>query len=182
MKKLWLSLWLLILSSCNTFSLTAGKPNEITDHTALLNAINALRQSSTTKCIPVGGAVADATAQPSQAVYTWNANLEKSALSHANYLEQHNINISVGDPHNGAGDSSVGARVQAAGFTGLVYGENIGGGQLSVKQLLDQFQASNNGHCQNLMDADFTTIGAALVTDTDNAPVGNYWVLNFGKN
>jgi uncharacterized protein YkwD len=173
-------LLLAILSSCDTFHLTTGKTNDLVDHTELLTAINTFRATNTT-CTK-GSVVTNYTPL---AAYQWNTNLETAALSHANYLEQHNTIISLGDPHNGAGDSSVGARLQAAGFSSGTYGENIGAGQVTVADLIVAFKASTNGHCNNLMDSDFTQVGAARVTDSDAVGVkkyDNYWVLDFGKN
>jgi uncharacterized protein YkwD len=172
---------LTMLSSCNTFQLTAGKTNDLVDHTQLLTAINAFRSTNTT-CTK--GSIVTTYTPGTLTAYQWNAKLETAALSHANFLEQHNTVISVGDPHNGAGDSSVGVRLQAAGFSSGTYGENIGAGQLLVSALIEAFRTSTNGHCNNLMDSDFTRVGAALVTDTDAVGVkkyDNYWVLDFGK-
>jgi uncharacterized protein YkwD len=184
MKILTLGLMLLTLAACNTFQLTTGKPNSLTPsaQTDLLTAINTFRNTNT-ECTQNG--IKTTYVLGTLAAYTWSAKLETAALSHANFLEQHNTDITVGDPHNGAGDSSVGVRLQATGYSSTTYGENIGAGQLTTTALIEAFRTSNNGHCNNLMDNQFTQVGAALVTDSDAVGVkkhDNYWVLDFGKN
>jgi uncharacterized protein YkwD len=183
MKKLTLGLTLLTLVACNTFQLTTGKTNSLTalGQTDLLTAINTFRNTNT-ECTQNG--VKTTYTPGTLSAYTWNSKLETPALSHANFLEQHNTDISVGDPHNGAGDSSVGVRLQASGYSSGTYGENIGAGQLTGAALIEAFRTSTNGHCNNLMDNQFTQVGVALVTDTDAVGVkkyDNYWVLDFGK-
>jgi uncharacterized protein YkwD len=172
---------LTMLSSCNTFQLTAGKTNDLVDHTQLLTAINAFRSTNTT-CTK--GSIVTTYTPGTLTAYQWNAKLETAALSHANFLEQHNTDITVGDPHNGAGDSSLGTRVSAAGFVWQVVGENIGAGQLTIPDLIEAFRTSTNGHCNNLMDNQYTQVGVALVTDADAFGIkkyNNYWVFDFGK-
>ncbi len=176
-------LLLSLLISCNTFQLTTGKTNSLTasGQTDLLTAINTFRNTNT-ECTQNG--IKTTYTPGTLAPYTWNSKLETAALSHANFLEQHNTNISVDDPHDGAGDANVGTRVSAAGFVWTVIGENIGAGQLTTPALIEAFRTSNNGHCNNLMDNQYTQVGAALVTDTDAVGVkkyDNYWVLDFGK-
>lgn len=184
MKRFLLCLSLLALSSCNTFHLTVGKANLLTgvSQTNLLTAINNFR-STNTSCTQ--GSIVTTYTPGTRSAYTWNTNLETAALSHANFLEQHNTDISVGDPHNGAGDASVGVRLQAAGFSSNDYGENIGAGQPTVDTVIEAFRTSTNGHCNNLMDGVFTKVGAAFIFDDDAAGVkkyDNYWVFDFGKN
>jgi uncharacterized protein YkwD len=151
-----------------------------TGQTDLLKAINTFRNTNT-ECTQNG--VKTTYLPGTLAPYTWSPKLEMAALSHANYLEQHNTTIGVGDPHNGVGDSSVGARLQAAGFSGGTFGENIGAGQTTVPALIEAFRTSNEGHCNNLMDTQFVQVGVALVTDDSaDAKYADYWVLDFGKN
>jgi uncharacterized protein YkwD len=176
-------LLLSLLISCNTFQLTTGKTTSLTapGQTDLLTAINTFRNTNT-ECSQNG--IKTKYTPGTLTPYTWNAKLETAALSHANFLEQHNTTISLGDPHNGVGDSSVGVRLQATGYSSNTYGENIGAGQTTTPDLIEAFRTSNNGHCNNLMDNQFTQVGVALVTDSDAAGVkkyDNYWVLDFGK-
>jgi uncharacterized protein YkwD len=175
-------LLLAMLSSCDTFHLTTGKANGLTStgQTDVLTAINTFRNTNT-ECTQNG--IKTPYVPGSLAPYTWNSKLETAALSHANFLEQHNTNIKIGDPHNSAGDSSLGTRVSAAGFVWQAVGENIGAGQANVPALIAEFRTSTNGHCNNLMDAQFTQVGVAFVTDDSaDAKYANYWVLDFGKN
>ncbi len=151
-----------------------------TGQTDLLKAINTFRNTNT-ECTQNG--VKTSYLPGTLAPYSWNPRLETAALSHANFLEQNNTNIAVGDPHNAAGDGSVILRLQAAGFSGGTFGENIGAGQTTVPALIEAFRTSTTGHCNNLMDTKFTQVGVAFVTDESaDAKYLDYWVLDFGKN
>ncbi len=172
-------LLLALLVSCNTFKLTEGGANELTTQlkSDFLNELNAARHAARS-CIFNNEAFQ---AIPVSKDYTSNPKLEVAALSHARWLEQNSINITAGDPHDGAGDGSVVGRIAAAGYLGNPIGENIAAGQLNVIQVVNKdsvngvngFMNSPNRHCNNVMDADFTQVGLAKR--------GAYWVVTFGK-
>jgi uncharacterized protein YkwD len=172
-------LLLALLVSCNTFKLTEGGANDLTPQVKadFLNELNAARHTTRT-CI-FNNEVFQAI--PASKDYTSNAKLELAALSHARWLEQNSVNITSGDPHDGAGDGSAVGRIMAAGYQGNPIGENIAAGQPNVvavvnKDLLNGvsgFMNSPNRHCNNVMDSDFTQVGLAKR--------GVYWVVTFGK-
>jgi uncharacterized protein YkwD len=172
-------LFLALLVSCNTLKLTEGGANELTTQVKadFLNELNAARHSART-CI-FNNEVFQAI--PASKDYTSNAKLELAALSHARWLEQNSINITTGDPHDGAGDGSAVGRIAAAGYQGNPIGENIAAGQPDVVAVVNKdsdpnkngFMNSPNRHCNNVMDADFTQVGLAKR--------GAYWVVTFGK-
>ncbi len=172
-------LLLALLVSCNTFKLTEGGANELSVQlkSDFLNELNAARHAART-CIFNNEAFQ---AIPASKDYTSNDKLELAALSHARWLEQNNIDITTGDPHNGAGDGAVVGRIAAAGYQGNPIGENIAAGQPDVIAVVNKdlvsgvkgFMNSPNRHCNNVMDADFTQVGLAKR--------GVYWVVTFGK-
>lgn len=170
---------LAMLVSCNTFKLTEGGANELTTQVKadFLNELNLARHSARTCTF---------NSEAFQAIlvskdYTSNPKLEVAALSHARWLEQNSINISTGDPHDGAGDGSAVGRIAAAGYLGNPIGENIAAGQPDVVAVVNKdsdpnkngFMNSPNRHCNNVMDGDFTQVGLAKR--------GVYWVVTFGK-
>lgn len=172
-------LLLVFLTSCNTFKLTEGGANELTTQVKIdfLTELNAARHVARS-CIFQNESFQ---AIPASKDYTSNEKLELAALSHARWLEQKNIDISTGDPHDGAGDGSAVGRIAAAGYRGNPIGENIASGQPDVLQVVNKnldpqfsgFMNSPNRHCNNVMDGDFTQVGLAKR--------GVYWVVTFGK-
>ena len=172
-------LFLALLVSCNTFKLTQGGANELTTQVKIdfLNELNAARHAARTCAF--NNEVFQAIAAGKD--YISNPKLEVAALSHARWLEQNSINVTTGDPHDGAGDGSAVGRIAAAGYQGNPIGENIAAGQPDVVAVVNKdsvsgvngFMNSPNRHCNNVMDADFTQVGLAKR--------GVYWVVTFGK-
>ena len=170
---------LAFLTSCNTFKLTEGGANELSTQVKIdfLTELNAARHAARS-CIFHNESFQ---AIPASKDYTSNEKLELAALSHARWLEQKNIDISTGDPHDGAGDGSAVGRIAAAGYQGNPIGENIAAGQPDVIAVVNKasdpnisgFMNSPNRHCNNVMDGDFTQVGLAKR--------GAYWVVTFGK-
>jgi uncharacterized protein YkwD len=80
--------------------------------------------------------------------------------------------------HTGADGSTVGARVDAQGFDGRTWGENIAAGYASVDAVMDGWIASP-GHYANLVRGSFTQVGFGRAESTDR--YGVYWVQDFGS-
>lgn len=71
-------------------------------------------------------------------------------------------------------------RMDAAGFTGaLPWGENIAGGSPTPESVMQGWMASD-GHCENIMNPDYTVIGVGYFERADD-PQGlrHYWTQNF---
>jgi uncharacterized protein YkwD len=161
----------------NSIDLTlTGTPrsNELTPATKreLLDAINAKRTSGFTCPAPVGN-------RPAVNAVTWNGKLEQMALKHTNVLVNVNADFAKVDPHTGVGDGNVAARAAGVGYAYSALGENIAAGQLNISEAMNDWLASA-GHCQAIMDADFTQIGASKLS-TNGGAYATYWTLNFGK-
>jgi uncharacterized protein YkwD len=63
-------------------------------------------------------------------------------------------------------------RINAAGYTWFMLGENIAMGHTSEQQVMEGW-INSPGHCKNIMNAGFTEVGFGRDK--------NYWTQNFGK-
>ncbi len=97
----------------------------------------------------------------------WNEALARAAQKHAN---------DMGDKeffsHEGSGGSTVVMRVEREDYQWRAVGENVAMGQRSVEQVVEGWLDSP-GHCSNIMNPDFTEMGAAV------SDKGEYWVQVF---
>ena len=181
----------LMFVSCNSSTINSGngggsgtdlslnstlKTNELdsSDKQALLDAINAKRAKGFT--CPTGGG----RAMPAVPAFTWNDKLELAALRHTNVMLVKSPEFNKVNPHSGLGDGNPGTRANAVGYKWLVIGENIAGGAPDVSEVIKDWLESTDGHCEAIMDKDFTQIGASKLSTT-GGPYATYWTLDFGK-
>ena len=97
----------------------------------------------------------------------WNNVLYKSAFSHANEMKEHNFFA-----HFSKDGLDIGARLDRSGYNWLVAGENLGEGQKSFDEVLNDWIKSYS-HCIMLMNP--------KVNEMAVAKVDKYWVQHFGK-
>jgi uncharacterized protein YkwD len=97
----------------------------------------------------------------------WDDALTKSALKHANDMARRKF-----FSHTGSDKSTVSQRVDKAGFNWKAVGENLAMGYEEESAAVDGWMGST-GHCKNIMNSEFTHIGAARSRD------GKYWVQVF---
>ena len=182
MKLLALSLPLL-LAGCMTFPSAPAKPNELdaAGRAAFLEAINLKREDAKNIICNGGGGLGypspETHPNPSDRVI-WNAKLEAAALNNASFLATNQVNITIGDPHNGAGNGSVGGRVLNANYSFAMAGETIASGQANASIVAQDWQDSTNGHCNLMLDPVMKDVGGALVTSANGT---RYWVMVIGK-
>lgn len=101
-----------------------------------------------------------------------NSRLTKAAQDHANWMAA-NRRMS----HRGAGFSSPGARIKAAGYDWTTYGENVAYGQSTPEQVMGVWLRSP-GHRRNIKSGAYTEIGLGYAT----ASTGQiYWCVTFGN-
>ncbi|WP_407291565.1 CAP domain-containing protein [Stutzerimonas zhaodongensis] len=105
---------------------------------------------------------------------TWNAKLGGAALAHSRDMAEQNY-----FSHHAPDGSQVSDRANRAGYSWQRIGENIAAGQGSEEQVMAGWLASP-GHCSNIMNPDFTEMGAAYAMDKSSA-AGSYWTQVFGK-
>jgi uncharacterized protein YkwD len=151
--------WLVVLAE-------PSKPPRLSDWPdagqTILAAVNAARATSR-QC----GSRQFGAAPP----LAWNAKLADAALEHSREMATQKY-LS----HEGKDGSVPGDRALKAGYRWLRVGENIAVGQTSPQEAVAGW-LSSPGHCANLMNRDFTEMGAAYgVTDKGRV----YWTQVFG--
>src|SRR5579863_6016381 len=102
---------------------------------------------------------------------TWNDDLEKAAIGHAQDM-YYNKYFS----HTSKDGRTMSDRVINAGYTFKAYktfavGENIAEGEMSIGEVMNGWLKSP-GHCKNLMNPGFREVGVAQFNQ--------YWVQDFG--
>lgn len=98
---------------------------------------------------------------------TWNTQLEEAAYSHTTDMSKNKF-----FGHNAPDGSRGGNRLERVGYKWKTYGENIGQGYKTEKEMLAGWLASP-GHCKNIMNKSFKEMGVARV--------GTLWTQEFGS-
>lgn len=103
---------------------------------------------------------------------TWNTKLVHAAVAHSADMATKNF-----FSHTSADGRSVGDRIAGAGYQWGSYAENIGAGQTTVDQIMNDWLASPS-HCANVMKSSMTEVGVACVNN-EAAPYKTYWSMDF---
>jgi len=99
---------------------------------------------------------------------TWNSQLAQAAKKHSSDMAKHQ-SLS----HTGSNGSNTKRRLAELNYHWLSYGENIAyGGQLREADVM-KLWLSKKSHCENIMDRDFASMGAAYHR--------GYWTVVFGR-
>jgi uncharacterized protein YkwD len=102
----------------------------------------------------------------------WHCLLESAAQTHSSAMATNDF-----FDHTGLDNSSPGDRITAAGYAWRTYGENIAAGYGDAQAAMAGW-ISSPGHCANLMNPNFTQMGAASATNAGST-YGIYWTQNF---
>lgn len=113
-----------------------------------------------------------ATAHPATHTLNWHCTLETAARGHSQDMAQTNF-----FNHTGSDGLSAGDRIKNTGYSWSTWGENIAAGQTTVEQVMNSWMNSE-GHCANIMNVNFTEMGAASFTDS-GSDFQIYWTQNF---
>ncbi len=105
----------------------------------------------------------------------WNAPLSSAASAHSADMAALNY-----FSHTSADGRTLGSRVTAAGYSWSRLGENIAAGYAGIDSVMSGWVASD-GHCANLMSANFTQVGLACVPGTSASSYNTYWTMDLGK-
>lgn len=97
----------------------------------------------------------------------WNTQLEQAAYNHSTDMARKKF-FSHAAPDGSRG----GNRIIRAGYNWKTYGENIGQGFKTEKEMV-QGWLSSPGHCKNIMNKNFKEMGVARV--------GTLWTQEFGS-
>jgi uncharacterized protein YkwD len=105
---------------------------------------------------------------------TWNPTLARAAL-------EHSVDMATGDfvSHIGSDGSHVGERVRKLGYEWVIVGENISAGRESSEEVVAGWLKSPE-HCENIMTAGYTEIGAACFHNKDTKNK-TYWTVVFAS-
>ena len=103
----------------------------------------------------------------------WNAILGGSAEAHSRAMANGNF-----FDHQDPDGRTPGDRAELAGYSGQRVGENIAAGLDGASKVVDGWLASP-GHCANLMNPQFSELGAAYANDP-KSDAGIYWTALFG--
>ncbi|HVL54881.1 MAG TPA: CAP domain-containing protein [Burkholderiaceae bacterium] len=103
----------------------------------------------------------------------WNDALGQAAHAHSRDMARNNR-----FSHRGSDGSEVGQRATQAGYRWQRIGENIATGQGAPERVVAGWVASP-GHCENLMNPQFTQMGAAFAINRDTDTV-IFWTQALG--
>ena len=80
---------------------------------------------------------------------------------------------------DGISTSTMTDRIRYYEYRYSTIGENIAAGYSSIESVITGW-LNSDGHCDNIMDADFTQVGMALLYN-EHSNYRYYWTQNFGK-
>ncbi len=103
----------------------------------------------------------------------WSDALATAAYLHSSDMARHGF-----FSHTGSDGSSAGQRISRQGYSWSTCGENIAVGYPSVSAVVQGWLGSE-GHCRNIMDPDFTEIGAGYaIGQYGGSSSARYWTLD----
>ena len=107
---------------------------------------------------------------PAAPPVSWNDQLYSAA-------QVHSEDMSIYDKidHQVARHSSLDSRIDDSGYNGKIFSENVAGGLNTPEQAIDTWMISP-GHCENIMNAEFTEIGMACTINAASS-YRSYWTL-----
>ncbi len=110
---------------------------------------------------------------PAAGPLRWNDTLARAAAGHSQDMATNNY-----FNHNSPSGTSPGMRVERVGYDYRATAENIAAGQMTPEAAMAAW-ISSPGHCVNLMNAEYTEMGAALASNRASS-LGAYWTQVFG--
>lgn len=139
-------------------------PSSAPMEAAVLAEVNVRRQR--------GAACGDKSFGPA-APLSGSAALEQAARAHSVDMAARNY-----FSHTSQDGRTVQQRLQAAGYRGGAYGENIAAGRETAHDTVEQWMQSP-GHCANIMDPSFRLLGVGHAYSAASS-FGHYWTQDFG--
>ncbi|GMU21233.1 MAG: hypothetical protein AMXMBFR13_13260 [Phycisphaerae bacterium] len=103
---------------------------------------------------------------------TLNPTLTRVAEKHACDMIQRGYFAHVSPAAKGPGERAI-----EEGYVFLAIGENLAAGQTSPEQVMQEWMNSNEGHRENILQAQWKEIGIAVQSGGE---YGVYWVQEFG--
>ncbi|MGF1688176.1 CAP domain-containing protein [Photobacterium japonica] len=141
-------------------------PTDETDFAEqMLNAVNQARAKEQ-NC---GGQM-----MPAVPALTWDYDLQEAAYRHSSDMANGGFMS-----HTGSDNSSPDQRIADTGYSANAWAENVAAGQKSISAVMAAWMASP-GHCTNIMNANVTQMGAAMVENVDTQ-YDQYWTQVFAR-
>jgi len=109
---------------------------------------------------------------PAVAPLAWNTLLAQAAAGHSTDMANNNY-----FSHTSLDGRSAKDRIDATGYLGSYWGENIAGGPADVDAVMSGWLASP-GHCANMMNSAYKDFGAACAYNASST-YGEYWTQDF---
>ena len=103
---------------------------------------------------------------------TYNDQLRDAARKHSRNMSRRGF-----FSHRAPNGSTPGERAVEAGYPTNQVGENIAAGQPTPEAVMAAWMSSD-GHCANIMDSGYVSLGVGLYIGSDGAP---YWTQVFGS-
>ncbi|MCE9684316.1 CAP domain-containing protein [Halomonas alkalisoli] len=104
----------------------------------------------------------------------WSCRLEEASEAHSRDMAENEF-----FSHADADDVGVNDRVSDTGYDWMAVGENIAAGQADVATVIEGW-LSSPGHCANIMNDEFTEMGAAVV-EAQGSDYSPYWTQVFAR-
>ena len=112
---------------------------------------------------------------PAVPALTWNAALTTASSAHSADMAALNY-----FSHTSADGRTLGTRVTAAGYAWSQLGENIAAGYAGIDSVMNGW-IDSDGHCANLMSANFAEVGLACVPGTSTSSYNTYWTMDLAR-
>jgi uncharacterized protein YkwD len=157
--------WLIVLAQPALPSPVFRLPELRETGKAVLVAVNAARAT---------GRICGAQHFAPAPALAWNGALGDAALAHSLDMARQRY-----FSHQGKDGRQVGERALQAGYHWRRIGENIAVGQESADEAVAGW-LSSPGHCANIMNREFTQMGAAYAINSTRAIARVYWTQVFG--
>lgn len=139
------------------------------DDIDMLDAVNNVRAT---------GYVCASGSKPATTPLIWSCVIAEAADRHSNDMASNNFHS-----HTGSDGSNHAQRMVEAGFpTNRASGENIAAGYTTVSAVMEAWLSSPTGHCDNIMNANYTDFGSSrVIAPAGTTTYGTYWTQNFGR-
>jgi uncharacterized protein YkwD len=157
--------WQIVLAQPARPSPLLTLPDSLAAGRATLNLVNRARAE---------GRICGERSFPPAPPLVWNTALGEAALAHSRDMAAQRY-----FSHQGKDGSFAAERATAAGYRWRKIGENIAAGQDSPEEAVAGWLASP-GHCANIMQGEFTEMGAAYGIDSERKTPRVYWTQVFG--
>lgn len=133
----------------------------------LITAVNAARSEAQ---------VCQGVPFPAVSPLTNNLRLQNAAVNHSDDMAVFNF-----FSHTGSNGLTGGGRADVQGYLWTVVGENLAAGYSDPEEVVEAWLASDQGHCENLMNPQMLEMGGACKTGGVLNLFENYWTLLLGS-